>query len=50
MPPSLMQGGGRKAAQLHATTGRILVPAGGIPPEFQPTPAGSCLALDARHD
>jgi hypothetical protein len=49
MPPSLMQGGGRKAAQLLATTGRFFQPAGDIPPKFLRVPAGVRRVLDGRH-
>jgi hypothetical protein len=43
MPPSLLQGGGRKAAELRELTGRCPSPAGNFPLKFLKIPgdAGS---------
>jgi hypothetical protein len=44
MPPSQLQGGGRKAADLSAesstATGRLFQPVGTFPPKIQQLPAG----------
>jgi len=41
MPPSLLQDGGRKAAELSAMPGRLPQPAGFFPPKFSQVVAGA---------
>jgi len=41
MPPSLLQDGGRKAAELSAMPGRLPQPAGFFPPEIPQVPVNA---------
>jgi hypothetical protein len=51
MPPSLLQDGGRKAAELRELTGRFSSPAGNFPLKFLKNPGDASPGLeDCRHD
>jgi hypothetical protein len=51
MPPSLLQGGSRKAAELRELTGRSFPPAGNFPLKSLKTPVEACFgAQGRRHD
>jgi len=51
MPPSLLQGGGRKAAELRELTGRLPSPAGNFPLKFLKIPGDTGSGVEGyRHD
>jgi len=51
MPPSLLQGGGRKAAELRELTGRFSSPAGKFPLKFLKIPIEAGPGVEGcRHD
>jgi hypothetical protein len=49
MPPSLLQGGGREAAELRELTGRFPPPAGYFPPKFVKIPFAARAGAEGRH-
>jgi len=51
MPPSLLQGGGRKAAEMRELTGRCPSPAGNFPLKFLKIPGDTNSGVEGYcHD